>query len=117
MLTSPQPILPDYGAACIDSVAPALRGERHAERLLDGVADQVAGARQVVLLVLDGLGWGQLKDRPALAPTLSHMAGGPITSVVPTTTAVALTSITTGLPPAAHGVVGYRVRVEATSPS
>jgi len=31
---------------------------------------------------------------------------------VPTTTATALTSITTGRPPADHGVVGYRVRVD-----
>ena len=40
------------------------------------------------------------------------MAGGPITTVAPSTTAAALTSITTGLPPGAHGVVGYRIRVE-----
>jgi hypothetical protein len=39
------------------------------------------------------------------------LAGGAITSVVPTTTATALTSITTGLSPAEHGTVGYRVRV------
>jgi hypothetical protein len=45
------------------------------------------------------------------------MAGGPITSVAPSTTATALTSITTGLPPAGHGVVGYRVRVGGTGPS
>ena len=34
------------------------------------------------------------------------MTGGPITSVVPSTTATALTSITTGLSPGEHGVVG-----------
>jgi hypothetical protein len=42
---------------------------------------------------------------------MSELTGGPITSVVPTTTATALTSITTGLTPAEHGVVGYRVHV------
>jgi hypothetical protein len=46
---------------------------------------------------------------------LSSLAGGPITSVVPTTTATALTSITLGVSPAAHGVVGYRVRVDGPS--
>jgi predicted AlkP superfamily pyrophosphatase or phosphodiesterase len=40
------------------------------------------------------------------------MTGGPITTVAPSTTATALTSLTTGLPPSKHGVVGYRVRVE-----
>ena len=62
-----------------------------------------------MLVVLDGLGWEQLKERSALVPTLAAMDGGPITSVAPTTTATALTSITTGTPPAAHGIVGYRM--------
>ena len=37
--------------------------------------EPVAGADQVVLLVLDGLGWEQLQERLALAPTLAAMAG------------------------------------------
>src|SRR5258708_28738984 len=39
------------------------------------------------------------------------MEGRRIQSVVRTTTATAITSITTGLPPAAHGIAGYRVKV------
>ena len=39
------------------------------------------------------------------------MEGGPITTVVPSTTATALTSIATGLAPAQHGLVGYRMLV------
>lgn len=62
--------------------------------------------------MLDGLGWDQLQDRTAIAPTLAGLVGGPITSVSPSTTATALTSIATGLPPGEHGVVGYRVAVE-----
>lgn len=68
-------------------------------------------AGQVVLLVLDGLGWEQLSARRPLAPAMAAMVGGPVTSVVPTTTATALTSIALGQPPARHGVVGYRLRV------
>ena len=44
-------------------------------------------------------------------PTLATMEGGPITTVAPSTTATALTSLTTGLPPGRHGVVGYRIAV------
>jgi hypothetical protein len=40
------------------------------------------------------------------------MDGRPITSVAPSTTAAALTSLVVGRPPADHGVVGYRVVVE-----
>lgn len=74
--------------------------------------EPVAHARQIVLLVLDGLGWRQLQDRAALAPVLASASGGAVTSVAPSTTAVALTSLTTGLPPAVHGVLGYRVHVD-----
>ncbi len=105
------PVLPDYGGACLSSVVPALLGRLDTEAP-SWLPDPARGARQVVLLVLDGLGWQQLQASAGLAPTLASGRGGPITSVVPTTTATALTSITTGCPPARHGVVGYRVRVE-----
>ena len=103
-------MLPDYGGACITNVVPALlEPGRRAAR--PGCPAGVVDADQVVLLVLDGLGWEQLQDRRRLAPTLAAMAGGPITTVAPSTTATALTSITTGLPPGEHGVVGYRIAV------
>jgi predicted AlkP superfamily pyrophosphatase or phosphodiesterase len=72
----------------------------------------VEGADQVLLVVLDGLGWDQLQQRLHLAPTLATMQGGPILTVVPSTTATAMTSLTTGLTPGAHGVVGYRVAID-----
>jgi hypothetical protein len=68
-------------------------------------------AQQIVLLVVDGLGWEQLAARRSVAPTLSSMAGGPISTVVPSTTSTALTSITTGCGPGEHGIIGYRMAV------
>ena len=65
----------------------------------------------MVLLVLDGLGWNALQEHAHRLPTISGMAGGAITTVVPSTTATALTSICTGLTPAQHGVLGYRMVV------
>ena len=69
----------------------------------------VAQAEQIVLLILDGLGSEQLGARSSLAPVLASGVGGSITSVAPSTTACALTSLATGRPPAEHGIVGYRV--------
>ncbi len=69
----------------------------------------VAGATQIVLLIIDGLGAEQLGERHMLAPTLSGGTGGQITTVAPSTTACALTTLVTGRVPAEHGVVGYRV--------
>jgi len=104
------PVLPDYGGGCTSNVVPALLepGERRPAWLPEPAWD----AERVVLVLLDGLGWEQLQARRHLAPTLSAMAGGAITTVLPTTTATALTSLTTGLPPGEHGVVGYRIYVQ-----
>ncbi len=105
------PVLPDYGGANLTGLIPAFLqppGQRPA--WLPAVA---RAAEQVVLFVVDGLGWLQLEDRRDLMPRLSAMSGGPITSVVPSTTAAALTSVVVGAPPSAHGVVGYRVVVKA----
>ncbi len=71
--------------------------------------EDVVGARQVVLLVVDGLGWHQLNERLDLVPTLSAGKGGAITTVAPSTTVTALTSISTGLAPGEHGMMGYRM--------
>ncbi len=80
--------------------------------LPDWVPAPVAEASQVVLLVLDGLGARQLEARAGLAPVLASAVGGTITSVAPSTTACALTSLATGRVPAEHGIVGYRVALE-----
>lgn len=107
---APGAVIPDYRGACLSNLLPTLLAPK-AERGAPWLPAVAAEADQLVLLVLDGLGWEQLRARARLAPALSAMSGGPITSVAPTTTAAALTSISTGLAPAAHGLLGYRVRV------
>jgi hypothetical protein len=102
------PLIPDYRGACLSRVGPELLGAREAPWLPEGVRD----ADAVVLLLLDGLGWIELREHADLMPTLSAMTGGPISTVVPATTASALTSLTTGLPPSQHGITGFRVLVE-----
>lgn len=78
---------------------------------LRGVSEWLGPARSVVLVVADGLGAIPLRAHSGHARTLvaamskKDVAG----SVFPTTTAAALTSLLTGVPPGAHGMVGYRV--------
>jgi hypothetical protein len=102
-------LLPTYDGACITNVVPALL--EPSEPAPAWLPLEAHGAERVVLLVVDGLGWNQLAERSRRTPTISGLAGGPITTVAPSTTATALTSITTGLPPGEHGVVGYRMAV------
>jgi hypothetical protein len=109
-----EPLLPDFGGACLTGVVPALFSQFAAPGppLPEWIPAPVATATQIVLLVLDGLGARQLEERSHLAPVLTSGVGGTITSVAPSTTACALTSLATGRPPAEHGIVGYRVAVE-----
>ena len=109
-MSVPQPVIPDYQGANLVGLIPAFRAP--AGHRPEWVPEPIQGAEQVVLFVIDGLGWLQLKERSHMAPALSNMIGGPITSVVPTTTATALTSITVSAPPAAHGIVGYKLVVQ-----
>jgi hypothetical protein len=104
------PILPAYGHGCITDLMPALLGPSPEPEALPC---SIGGGPRV-LLVLDGLGWDQLLEHPQVAPTLSAFAGGKITTVAPSTTAAALTSITTSLPPGEHGLVGYRMMVDGS---
>jgi hypothetical protein len=102
-------VFPDYRGANLAQLVPALFepiGRRPA-----WLPEPVQEAEQIVLFVVDGLGWMQLGERRHLAPELAALGGGSITSVAPSTTACALTSLVVGHPPADHGVVGYRVTV------
>jgi hypothetical protein len=98
-------VLAEYGGTGLTGIAPSLVGAAPNDWLPEPVRD----ARSVVLLLLDGLGWNAID--PELTPVLSGLVGGSITTVAPSTTAAALTSLTTGLPPSRHGIVGFRMRV------
>jgi predicted AlkP superfamily pyrophosphatase or phosphodiesterase len=108
-MTVPDPVLPPYDGACLSNVVPALL-EPPPERPV-WLPEAAFRAPQVVLLTLDGLGYDQLQDRLAVAPTMASMAGGAICTVAPSTTATALSSLSLGAPPGEHGVVGYRINV------
>lgn len=101
------PDLPDYAGACVSNIVPMLlEPPASAPEWFPTV---LADADQVVLLVIDGLGFEQLSTRWELAPTLREMDRRMVHTVAPSTTAAALTSITTGAPPGEHGLVGYRI--------
>lgn len=104
------PVKPDYDGAWVGAIVPALLAGAQASWL----PEPVRAARSVVLLVLDGLGWNAVQAQRDELPQLGAMVGSAITTVAPSTTSAALTSIATGLPPARHGITGYRLRVGGT---
>ena len=84
------------------------------DRSLPAAAVPDGEYENVVVLLIDGYGWDRFQagERPALLDRLA--AAGettPITSVYPTETAAAITSLNTGRTPAEHGLLGWNLRL------
>ena len=62
--------------------------------------------RSVILLVIDGLGFNQVRDGNKARSLNQHLVCS-LTSVFPSTTASAITTYLTGLAPQQHGLVGW----------
>ena len=105
MAGSPAPSIPRYGARSLGELVPSLLSSLG----LAGFADPLAlgPAARVCLLLVDGLGWELLHANHSSAPFLNSIAGEPLTVGFPATTAASLSSVTTGLAPGEHGLVGY----------
>jgi hypothetical protein len=103
------PVLPAYGHRSLAEVLPALLSAL-------GVPGPVAAltvppVRAAALLLVDGLGTELLRAHAADAPFLAGLPdAGPLTVGFPSSTSISLTSLGTGLPPGAHGVVGITFR-------
>lgn len=69
-------------------------------------AAALAAARNVVLFVVDGLGYHYLRERPGEGALRRHLRGR-LTSVFPSTTASAITTFLTGTAPQQHGLTGW----------
>ncbi len=109
------PTGPHYGLDTLADLMPAV------VRSLDGgPADaslaaplQLASTTRACVLLVDGLGDLLLRERAGHAPFLRSQLErtSTITAGFPTTTATSMGSLGTGLPPGAHGLVGYEVLV------
>ena len=101
---------PDYaGGGFVNLIASLVAGcggePRHPElRLL--AAAEAAGARNVVLAIVDGLGDNYLRTHGAHGALARHRRGA-ISAVFPSTTASAITTSFTGATPYEHGLTGW----------
>lgn len=108
----PEPPVPRYGEAALadlPSSALAALGVPDAPNVLG-----LPPVPRVCVLVVDGLGWEQLRAHPGEAPFLNAMEGGPITAGFPATTVSSLGSLATGAPPGEHGLLGVQIAIPGT---
>ena len=82
----------------------------------DVLGSEFKGSKKVVVLLVDALGYLDLANQMAKDRRLHgfrQLAEGgrftPITSIFPSTTAAAISTFHTGLPPIQHGITGYRM--------
>jgi Type I phosphodiesterase / nucleotide pyrophosphatase len=95
-------MIPEYGVRSLAEVLPGL---------LDG-GFGLEPARAVALLLVDGLGAELLAAFAEDAPFLSTLPdAGPLTVGFPSSTAISLASLGTGLPPGGHGLLGTYLRL------
>ncbi|HXQ94572.1 MAG TPA: alkaline phosphatase family protein [Thermoplasmata archaeon] len=65
----------------------------------------------IVVFLVDGLGWAPFREWASTAGAAAETWAGharPITTVFPSTTTAALVSLSTGVAPGRHGLIGYR---------
>ena len=102
---------PDYqGGSIVNlmaSLIPGLGGAPHSYAPLPVLEPgRLQRYRNIVLLVIDGLGHRFLSQSAAGSTLCAHLQGR-ITSVFPTTTTTAITTFLTGLAPQQHGLTGW----------
>ncbi|MFQ6134948.1 MAG: alkaline phosphatase family protein [Nitrososphaerales archaeon] len=113
-------VTPDYDDYCISNIPATLYktfgiGHRSGNPLADSeLKSALEGARKVVLLLVDSLGYSQLLNvlsgnRSILRRFIDRSIFLPLTSTFASTTPTALTSLSTGLTPQQHAVTGYSI--------
>ena len=117
-------VTPAYADRSLADVLPAVGRAMGVHLRPDGTGPQqepvpdlgLPPAQHYVVLLVDGLGSDLLAAHPEDAPFLAGLLPGSVaaTAGVPSTTATSLTSLGTGAPPGAHGVLGYTTRVPGT---
>ncbi len=85
-----------------------------------GVTEWVGDVRRVGVVLIDGMGWHLLPAVAADAPLLASVLTGDVgrldelTCTFPSTTPTSLASLTTGVAPGQHGILGFTVKLPDT---
>ena len=104
-------VTPNYSGLGISDIIPSVQkgfglpSQRGLQNLDPSMFKDV---KNVVFFVCDGLGYDFLNK----TSLLKKMEGFPITSVAPSTTPVALSTLATGLTPQEHGLIGFWLYLE-----
>ncbi|MDK7158465.1 alkaline phosphatase family protein [Pauljensenia sp. UMB3104] len=107
------PLITDVVAGGLATIDPALPGASAQAAASLGME---TGAHQLLLILVDGLGYELIEEYVGHTPTLRRVRGDvrSIHTVVPSTTAAAITAFGTGECPGATNMVGFSVAYRGT---
>lgn len=103
------PAAPAYGTATLSEILPSAAHALGVPGFQNALG--IKATKRVSLIMVDGLGWNQLKSHVAHAPFLRSLfeKAQKLGTGFPSTTATSLTSLATGVSPGEHGMLGYDV--------
>src|SRR5439155_26815975 len=106
-LTAPAAVAPRYGSASLSDLVPSLLHALGVPGFSSALG--VEPCARACVLVIDGLGFEQVRSHARQAPFLASLLASsrPLSSGFPSSTAVGLSSIWTGRTPGEHGIVGF----------
>ncbi len=111
-------LLPAYDSSGLAGVLPGVARSLGVDEPVPDDGDprdllDVLPARRAVVVLVDGLGYELLRQRSGHAPFLRGLlpTARRLSAGFPSTTATSMGTFGTGLPPGAHGLVGYEVLV------
>jgi hypothetical protein len=104
---------PHYDRGGLAGVLPGVAASLGVSRYSGSDAVPMRPARRAVVVLVDGLGYELVRRRGGHAPFLRSLlpAAYRLTAGFPSTTATSMGTFGTGLPPGAHGLLGYEVLV------
>lgn len=112
-------VLPDYNGLNLKNLLPQIAaifgvGTPDCSTLPSDCLAQLDGVKKVMLVIFDGLGYNRLlhhisSHNGTFAEIAEKGVLKPLTTVFPSTTSTALTSLFSGLSPAQHQVIGYHM--------
>lgn len=114
-MQAPERVFPEYDGHCLSNVPAAVVSVLGGgpNPLADAFADADTDVENVVLLLVDGFGldrWNSFApETPFFRRFETHGRVTPLTSIYPSETAAAVTTLHTGVTAADHGVVGWHL--------
>jgi hypothetical protein len=114
--------VPDLPPGSICDVLPTAAALLSIDGAVDalGLTDWVGDVRRVAVVLVDGMGRHLLPELTADAPLLASVLAGDtgrldgLTCTFPSTTPTSLVSLSTGVAPGQHGILGFTVTVPGT---